>query len=56
MTNVGVRRQKVPGDPADKFGLNSASATLAQNDQKKWQIDDVEHFPETLDKACLSCL
>lgn len=57
MSNVGVRRQKVPGDLADKFRLKSASATLARNDLKEMaKVDDVEHFPETLSKACLSCL
>jgi hypothetical protein len=58
VANVGVRRQKVPpGDIADKFRLKSASATLARNDLKEMaKVDDVEHFPETLTKTCLSCL
>lgn len=57
MANVGVRRQKVLGDLADKFRLKSASATLARNDLKEMaNVDDVEHFSETLTKTCLSCL
>ena len=34
VTSIGVKGQKVPGDSADKFGLNSASAALARNDLK----------------------
>ena len=35
VTSIRARRQKAPGDSADKFGLNSASATLARNDLKR---------------------